>query len=129
GPAFDEDEDVLGVAPPPPAPAPAPEPTPAAGPGATIKLDRGQVSEFLGAELAASEAPVPEPAPAAEPAVAAASASVQEVSAHDPLFGEPGVQPTRLVPGEAQEILVPVEIETPQGVRRFRLTLRLEVAP
>ncbi len=131
GGSFEEDEDVLGVA--PVVAAPAPEPAPpeaaaaAAGPGATIKLDREQVSELIGTGYpAASESPA---APAAEPAepVAAAAASLEEVSARDPLFGEPGVEPTRLVPGVAQEILVPVEIETAQGVRRFRLTLRLEV--
>jgi signal recognition particle receptor subunit beta len=58
--------------------------------------------------------------------LAEAVASVVEVSERDPLFSEPGVVPTRLDSGMAQEILVPVEVVTDEGVRRYRLTLRLE---
>ncbi len=110
-----EEEDILGIAPPPAPPAP---------PAATLKIDR----TLLEALPEAPEAPPPEPA---VPATAGplAHASVTEVSPQDALFAEDGLEPTRLAPGAPQEILVPLEIETATGIRTFRLTIRLELAP
>ncbi|MBP7148018.1 MAG: hypothetical protein KBD01_10765 [Acidobacteria bacterium] len=100
-----EDEDVLGIV-----------PAPALAGGATIKIDRS----------ALDLAPPPAARPAARPV--AATATAVEVAPDDPLFREQGLEPTRLAPGQPQEILVPLEIETPSGPLCWRLTIRLEIA-
>jgi hypothetical protein len=100
-----EEEDVLGIAP------PAPPST------STVKIDRS----MLDAALAA----VPEPSTP----VAHASARLIEVGAADALFADDTVEPTRLAVGDPQEILVPLEFATGSGPRRFRLVIRLELAP
>jgi signal recognition particle receptor subunit beta len=95
-----EEEDVLGLAP------PAPPPT------STVKIDRATLDAALSV------------APAAQ-----ASARMIEVGAADALFAEDALEPTRLEVGEPQEILVPLEFATAAGTRRFRLVIRLELAP
>jgi hypothetical protein len=97
-----EEEDVLGLAP------PAPPPT------STVKIDRSMLDVVL-------------PAPAAP--AAHASARMIEVGAADALFADDSVEPTRLEVGDPQEILVPLEFATASGTRRFRLVIRLELAP
>jgi hypothetical protein len=52
-----------------------------------------------------------------------------EVGAADALFADDSVEPTRLEVGDPQEILVPLEFATASGTRRFRLVIRLELAP
>jgi signal recognition particle receptor subunit beta len=94
-----EEEDVLGLAP------PVPPPT------STVKIDRSMLDAVL-------------PAP-----VAHASARMIEVGAADALFADDAVEPTRLEVGDPQEILVPLEFATAAGTRRFRLVIRLELAP
>ena len=100
-----EEEDVLGLAP------------PAAPPTSTVKIDRSMLDAALPAG--------PEPRmPAAR-----ASARMIEVGAADALFADDSVEPTRLEVGDPQEILVPLELATAAGTRRFRLVVRLELAP
>ena len=124
-------EDVFGVSPQVPSPAemgptaedvldiPQPAaPRPPDRGGATLKIDRRELEQLQ--ETASAPAPPPVPAPVAK-------ATAVEVAPHDPLFQEEGVAPTRLAVGQPQEILVPLELETPQGVRRFRLTLNLDL--
>jgi len=112
-----EEDDVLDILPAPPDPPPAPaEPLPAPMAGATLKMDRADLSDLLAAEPVVTEIPAP-----------SASASMTAVSAADPLFNEEGVEATRLLAGEPQEILIPLEVETPQGLKRLRLTLRLNL--
>ncbi len=94
-----EEEDVLGLAP------PAPPPT------STVKIDRTTLDAVVPA------------------AVAHASARMIEVGAADALFADDSVEPTRLEVGDPQEILVPLEFATAAGTRRFRLVIRLELAP
>jgi hypothetical protein len=124
--AADADEDdILGVEPPAAPPA-----------GATLKIDRASLGDMIG-EAGRQPATAPNPLdafadPPARPAargaaVASATATAVEVDADDPLFQEEGVEPTRLVPGAPQEILVPLEAQTPAGTSRYRLVLRLEV--
>ncbi len=108
-----DDDDILEILPPAPQETSAPAPG-----GATIKIDRRDFAGMLGG------AADPE---ALSPAAAAATATAVEVSEEDPLFKEPGVVPTRLRAGEPQEILVPLEIESAQGIKRLRLTLRLDL--
>ena len=60
---------------------------------------------------------------------ARASARMIEVGAADALFADDSVEPTRLEVGDPQEILVPLELATAAGTRRFRLVIRLELAP
>jgi hypothetical protein len=91
---------VLGLAPPAPPP-----------PTSTVKIDRSMLDAVL-------------PAP-----VAHASARMIEVGAADALFADDAVEPTRLEVGDPQEILVPLEFATATGTRRFRLVIRLELAP
>lgn len=105
--AVAEEEDVLGIAPPSPPPAP---------PAATLKIDRAVLDMVPAAEREMEAGPV-------------ARATVIEVSRHDALFTADDLEPTRLVPGAPQEILVPLEIETAAGTRTFRLTIRLELQP
>lgn len=115
--ALADDDDVLGIGPPPAAPR-AEEAEPA---GTTIKIDRHDLSSMLHAE-AAERAPV-----AKRQAPARAAATMVEVDHADALFAEPGVEPTRLVVGETQEILIPIEIAAGGAVHRYRLTVRLEL--
>ncbi len=103
-----EEEDVLGLAP------------PAAAPTSTVKIDR-----------AVLDAAVPAGAASRMPAspTALASARMIEVGAADALFADDSVELTRLAVGDPQEILVPLEFATATGTRRYRLVIRLELAP
>jgi len=105
-----DDEDVFGLI----------SETPPLDPDKTLKLEEATVAEALGAGAAAQEL-ARETTPAAT-----AVASAVEVTSDDPLFQEPGLEATRLEEGEPQEILVPLEVMTASGVKRFRLTIRLE---
>jgi hypothetical protein len=106
----DDDEDVLGLTPQEPAS------------GRTLRIDRSDLDAMVDASSAERGGEAPRAA-----AAPSASARVDEVAPSDALFAEPGVEPTRLAPGEPQEILVPLEIDTADGPKRFRLTLRLEL--
>ncbi len=103
-----EGDDILDVVPPPPARVLG---------GTTIKIDRKELAGLIDA------------APEAAPPVAQVVAQVTEVGAADALFEEAEVEATQLCVGAPQEILIPLEVQTPEGPRRFRLTLRLDLAP
>lgn len=90
--------------------------------------------DILGVVPAWTEAPeaIQEPPPAvlqAPPPGPLARATAELVSPADALFHEEGLTPTRLLPGQPQDILIPLEVHTPQGNHYFRLTLRLEIKP
>lgn len=104
------DEDILGIQLPTERPGAA---------GRTIKIDRAQIAAAPEVVAAAKRAAAAE--------VSAASISAVAVDNSDPLFNEPGVEATRLRPGQPQEILIPLEVDSGTGVQRFRLTVRLEI--
>lgn len=128
-PAPSREDDVLDL------PAPAAVPAPAGG-GETQQLSREQLGDMLAAAAPPAAPTIPElhsppidfaspAAPTAPEAAAAVGAKVSAlaVAPDDPLFAEEGVEATRLAPGEAQEIQIPVVI----GSQRYRLMLRLEL--
>ena len=121
-----EDEDVLGVAPKPtPAPEPAAAPTPEPVVGTTLKIGRDDLASLIEQESTGSETAMP-PA-ASEPSAPNAQATMTPVGPDDALFNEAGVEPTRLAPGQPQEIMIPIQIDEKGTTRRFRLTLFLEL--
>jgi hypothetical protein len=119
-----EDEDVLGVAPREPVSQQEPDPVApieaAQDPniGTTLKLERDDLASLIEKESGSETPGSPR---------ASAQASMTQVGADDALFNEPGVEATRLAPGQPQEILIPVEIDQDGSTRRFRLTLFLEL--
>lgn len=116
-----EDEDVLGIGPSSAAVvAPTAEPA-----GTTLKLDRNDLQTMLEAETVRR---VPASS-GVEQVAASAVATLVEVAASDALFNEAEVEATRLIVGQPCEILVPVEIVVQGQTRRFRLAVRLELAP
>jgi hypothetical protein len=88
---------------------------PAVGIGSTQQIDRSELNEALGADPPDASGGI------------AAQASAVEVDAADPLFAEPGVEPTRLSTGVPQEILVPLELEVGGEIHRYRLVLKLQL--
>ncbi len=123
GPAL-LDDDILGVGLPS-----------SAAIGATQKINLDDLDAVLTPPPAPTPAPVvatPEPAPALEDGPffsAVAAASAVEVAPDDALLHEEGLEVTRLEPGEAQEILIPLQTPTPTGDRFYRLVIRLELRP
>jgi signal recognition particle receptor subunit beta len=88
---------------------------PAVGIGSTQQIDRSELNEAFGSGAPDRAGGI------------AAEAHATEVDAADPLFAEPGVEPTRLSPGAAQEILVPLELEVAGEIHRYRLVLKLQL--
>ncbi len=137
----------------PPLPDDAQEPAPTAwaargsspeSPG--FEIDRGFDPEFGTSTRAgrSDEAAAPPPAP---PAAARAHEPVEEpveplseepddapvllteVADDRSLFADPNLEVARMSPGEAREIVVPVELRDGAAVRRFKLSVTLRLTP
>ncbi|UCF67714.1 MAG: hypothetical protein JSV80_18480, partial [Acidobacteriota bacterium] len=129
--AVGRDDDILGVA----LELPLPPPAPSHRGGETLKLERESLGEVVFGESGADTGwraahqagTFPEHGPQAA-GVAVGLVEAVEVEAQDRLFQEEGIEPTKLSAGRPQEILIPLEVHTSVGVRRFRLALKLELA-
>jgi signal recognition particle receptor subunit beta len=56
--------------------------------------------------------------------------TLTEAASDDDLFEDPNLEIARMAPGEAREIVIPVEVGSENsGARRFKLTLRLHLDP
>jgi signal recognition particle receptor subunit beta len=86
----------------------------AVGIGSTQQIERSELDRALGGSSSGW-------------AGVRTDAHAMQVGAGDPLFAEPGVEPTRLKPGAPQEILVPLELEVAGEIHRYRLVLKLQL--
>ena len=74
--------------------------------------------------------PEPEPEPEAEirpDEMTEGEVVLTEVASDDDLFADPELEVARLDPGDAREIVVPVQLGEGRSARRFKLTIRLRV--
>jgi hypothetical protein len=107
------------------APPPEPEPEPVFA-EETMTAD---VAALFDAPPVDAE-PIPLAAPPAAPEPAADDAIVlTEVAGTSDLFDDPSLEIAQLAPGEAREIVVPVQLGEGAAVRRFALSIRLRLEP
>jgi signal recognition particle receptor subunit beta len=111
--------------------------------GMTIPVEPSEPPPVVEEELPATEEITVEPAiedtptveiPAEEldeaPIAQEAEITLTEAASDDDLFEDPNLEIARMAPGEAREIVIPVEVGSEDsGARRFKLTLRLHLDP
>jgi signal recognition particle receptor subunit beta len=102
------------------------EPEPPAEPAfaeATMTADVASLFREEPLEAASFE-PLPEPEPVAEETIV-----LTEVAGPSDLFDDPNLEVANLAPGEAREIVVPVQLGEGTAARRFALSIRLRLDP
>ncbi len=100
------------------------------GTDTSFEVDRGFDPEFATGETTAAPEPTPTrgaPVPTASETGDDDTVVLTEVAADSDLFNDPDLEVARLQPGETREIEVPVEVGEGPNVRRFKLTIRLNI--
>ncbi|HEX6852354.1 MAG TPA: GTPase domain-containing protein [Candidatus Polarisedimenticolaceae bacterium] len=101
------------------------EPEPLPEPAFAESTMTADVASLFREEPEAEPAPIEaEPAPAPEETIV-----LTEVAGPSDLFDDPNLEVANLAPGEAREIVVPVELGEGTAARRFALSIRLRLDP
>jgi signal recognition particle receptor subunit beta len=107
------------------APEPVLEPEPRPEPAFAESTMNADVASLFTGEAVLE----PEPVEAPPPSAPEETIVLTEVAGAADLFDDPNLEVANLAPGEAREIVVPVQLGEGSAVRRFALSIRLRLDP